>query len=173
MTDLKKLLDHKNIHLAFEWSLWTKAVFALSEILAGLATYLVPQHLFLAFVLWVTQKEFAEDPHDLVANFLLHSVQNLSVGTQKFAAVYLLAHGVVKLWLIVGLLRERLWYFPVSIAVFGLFIVYQLYRYTFTHSIWLLLITILDIVVIVITWHEYRYLQNARKPSHADQCLGR
>lgn len=163
MTDPKKIFDHKYIHLAFEWSLWLKAAFALSEIAAGLATYFVPQQFFLTFVLWVTKKEFAEDPHDLVANFLLHTAQNISVGTQKFAAVYLLAHGLVKLWLIVGLLRERLWYFPVSIAVFGLFIVYQAYRYTFTHSGWLLLITALDVVVIAITWNEYRYLKKARK----------
>jgi len=163
VSDLKKLLDHKNIHLVFEWSLWLKAIFALSEIAAGLATHFVPQQFFLTLVLWVTKKEFVEDPHDLVANFLLHTVQNISVGTQKFAAVYLLAHGVVKLWLIVGLLRERLWYFPVSIAVFGLFIVYQVYRYTFTHSVWLLLITVLDIVIIVITWHEYRYLRKRRQ----------
>lgn len=163
VTDLKTLLDHKKIHLVFEWSLWLKAVLALSEIVAGLAAYFVPQPLFLTFVLWVTKSEFAEDPHDLVANFLLHAVQNISVGTQKFAAVYLLAHGVVKLWLIVGLLRERLGYFPVSIAVFGLFIVYQVYRYTFTHSVWLLLITALDLVIIVITWHEYRYLRKERK----------
>jgi uncharacterized membrane protein len=161
--DLKKLLDHKKIHLIFEFSLWLKAIFALSEIAAGAATYFVPQHLFVDLVLWVAKDEFAEDPHDLVANFLLHTVQNISVGTQKFAAVYLLAHGVVKLWLIVGLLRERLWYFPVSIMVFGLFIVYQVYRYTFTHSIWLLLITALDIVIIVITWHEYRYLRKQRE----------
>jgi uncharacterized membrane protein len=163
VTDLKKLLEHKNIHLVFEWSLWLKAMLAVSEIAAGLATYFVPQQLFLTFVLWVTRKEFAEDPHDLVANFLLHAVQNISVGAQKFAAAYLLAHGVVKLWLIIGLLRERLWYFPVSMAVFGLFIVYQGYRYTFTHSIWLLLITMLDIVVIFITWNEYRYLRKTRQ----------
>jgi uncharacterized membrane protein len=163
VADLKKILDHKNIHLAFEWSLWLKAFLALSEIVAGLVAYFVPQYLVLTFVLWVTREEFAEDPHDLVANFLLHAVQNMSVGTQKFAAVYLLAHGAVKLWLIVGLLRERLWYFPVSIAAFGLFIVYQAYRYTFTHSVWLLLITALDVVVIVITWHEYRYLRQEGK----------
>ena len=127
---LRKLFNQRRLLLAFELGMWLKAFFALSEIVAGAATYLVPQHLFLTFALWVTKDEFVEDPHDLVANFFLHTVQHISVGTQKFAAIYLLAHGVVKLWLIAGLLREKLWYFPVSIAVFGLFIVYQAYRYT-------------------------------------------
>jgi uncharacterized membrane protein len=159
---LKTFLDEKKIHLVFELSLWFKAAFALSEIVAGAATWFLPRRLFLTLVLWVTKDEFAEDPHDLVANFLLHTVQNLSVDAQKFAAIYLLGHGVIKLWLIVGLLRERLWYFPVSIVVFGLFIGYQIYRFTFTHSVWLLLVTALDLVIIVLTWHEYRYLGHER-----------
>lgn len=163
MIVLKKFLDEEKLRLFFELSLWFKAIFAASEIVAGAATWFVPQRLFLTLVLWVTKDEFAEDPHDLVANFLLHTVQHLSANTQKFAAIYLLAHGVIKLWLIVGLLREKLWYFPVSIIVFGLFIGYQVYRFTFTHSIWLLLITALDIVIVALTWHEYRYLRNERK----------
>ncbi|MHB8885982.1 MAG: DUF2127 domain-containing protein [Methylovirgula sp.] len=64
----------------------------------------------------------------------------------------------MKLWLIIGLLRKKLWYYPVAIVVFGLFIAYQLYRYAFSHSVWLLLITVLDVVVIGLTWHEYRFL---------------
>jgi uncharacterized membrane protein len=43
--------------------------------------------------------------------------------------------------------------------VFALFIIYQLYRFSFAHSVWLLVITILDIVVIWITWREYKYLK--------------
>jgi uncharacterized membrane protein len=157
----KKLFDEKTIHLVFEISLWLKGVFALSEIIAGIAAYFVSQQFLLTVALWVTKEEFAEDPHDIVANALLHTVQNFSVSTQKFVALYLLGHGVIKLWLIVGLLRRRLWYYPVAIVIFALFITYQLYRYTFTHSVWLLLITVLDIVVIVLTWHEYRFLRRA------------
>jgi Predicted membrane protein (DUF2127) len=54
---------------------------------------------------------------------------------------------------------RRLWYYPVAIIVFALFIAYQLYRYTFSHSVWLLLITALDIIVIALTWHEYRFMR--------------
>ncbi|WP_028207427.1 DUF2127 domain-containing protein [Paraburkholderia nodosa] len=156
------LLGERNLHLLFELTLGFKAVFALAEIVAGVATYLVPQRYFLALALWVTRDEFAEDPHDLLANFLLHTVQHLSVDAQRFAGLYLLAHGVIKLWLVAGLLRERLWYFPVSLVVFALFIAYQAYRFTYTHSVWLLLVTALDIIVIALTWHEYTYLRSQR-----------
>lgn len=128
-----------------------------------MATFIVPQHALLAFALWVTNNELADAPHDLLAGFLVHTVQHLSIGTQRFAAAYLLGHGTIKLWLIAGLLRERLWYFPAAITIFGLFIAYQVYRYTFTHAIWLLLITGLDLVVVALTWNEYRVLRARKK----------
>lgn len=150
----------KRMHWVFETSLWIKALFALSEVLAGFAAYLVPKQVILSIVLRITGNEITEDPQDVIAGFLLNAVQHLSVGSKEFAAIYLLAHGVIKLWLIVGLIRERLWYFPVSMVAFGLFIVYQLYRYTYTHSIWLVLLSMLDLGVILLTWHEYRYIKS-------------
>jgi uncharacterized membrane protein len=72
-------------------------------------------------------------------------------------------HGIVKTYLIVGLLRDRLWYYPGAIIVFILFVAYQVFRFQITHSVWLLAITVLDIVVIGLTWHEYRYLRSRSK----------
>ena len=77
----------------------------------------------------------------------------------KFTAYYLASHGIVKLFVIIGLWRKKLWYYPTAIVVFASFIVYQLYRFNFTHSIWLLVLTVLDVVVIWLTWHEYKYIK--------------
>ena len=74
-------------------------------------------------------------------------------------ALYLLSHGVIKLFVIIGLLQQKLWYYPTALVIFGLFIVYQLYRFSFTHSPWLLVLTVLDIIVMWLTWHEYSYLR--------------
>jgi uncharacterized membrane protein len=65
--------------------------------------------------------------------------------------------------LIVGLLRNKLWYYPIAIVVFILFVAYQIFRFQITHSIWLLAITAVDAVVIVLTWHEYWYLRQLRR----------
>lgn len=157
----EKLLAEKNIHLVFEASLIFKGLFALLEIIGGIAVYWVSQHALLDLVQAITQAELAEDPRDLVANHLLHLAQNLSIGAQHFTAFFLVSHGVTKLWLIIGLLRQKLWYYPLAIVIFGLFIVYQLYRYSFTNSLWLLVLTAVDAAVIALTWHEYRYLRQA------------
>src|SRR5215469_2914869 len=157
---MERLSKQKNIHLAFEISLFLKGLFALGQIIGGVAAFFVTKELLVKAVSVLTQEELLEDPRDLLANFLLHSAQNLSISTQHFMALYLLAHGSVKLWLIIGLLREKLWYYPTAIVVFGLFIVYQLYRFTFTHSMWLMLVTAIDVIVIALTWHEYKYLRS-------------
>ena len=162
---LTKAFEEKNLHRAFEIGLILKGIFALLEIIAGIVAYFISQNFLLNLVLAVFHEELEGDPHDLVANFLIHSAQNFSVSTQLFTSVYLLGHGVFKAVLIAGLLRGKLGYYPAAIIVFVLFVVYQIYRYSITYSIGLLLITLLDIVVIWLTWHEYRYMR-ARAAEH-------
>lgn len=162
-------MSENRIHLLFIASLIFKAVFAVFEIIGGIATYLIAlfgdvfswllsQQSTVNFINMITRQELSEDPQDFIANYLLHLSQNFSLDAFHFVALYLFAHGVVKLWLVIGLLRKKLWYYPVAMVVFGLFAVYQLYRYTFTHSSLLVILTIVDLVVIWFTWHEYRYL---------------
>jgi uncharacterized membrane protein len=149
----------------FEISLLVKGLFALGQIIGGIVAFLVTKEFLLKAVTVLTQEELLEDPRDLIANFLLHSSQNLSISTQHFVALYLLMHGAIKLWLIIGLLWERLWYYPTAIVIFGFFIIYQLYRFTFAHSVWLLLITAVDVVVVALTKHEYQYLRRVSQTS--------
>lgn len=159
-----RFLEETYVHLAFEVSLVLKAVFAVAETLAGIGAYFVTQQLLFRLVERITREELLEDPRDFIANYLFQSAQHFSVSARNFTAVYLLSHGVIKLWLIIGLLRQRLGYYPAAMAIFGLFIVYQLYRYSLTHSLWLILMTVVDLAVIGLTWHEYRYLRARALP---------
>lgn len=65
----------------------------------------------------------------------------------------------MKLALVAGLLLRKLWAYPSTIVVLGLFILYQLYRYTQTGGVGLLLLTLLDGVVVALTWHEYKLMR--------------
>jgi uncharacterized membrane protein len=157
-----RLLNEKNTHLMFEVSLFFKGAFAAAEVLAGISAYFVTQQLLFKVVERLMRIELLEDPRDLIASYLLTAVDHFSLSTRNFTAAYLLSHGVIKLWLIVGLLRGKLRYYPLAIAIFGLFIAYQMYRFTLTHSSWLVLITVVDLIVIGLTWREYRYLRTRR-----------
>lgn len=73
-----------------------------------------------------------------------------------FASIYLLSHGLVKIVLAIALWMNRLWAYPAAICVFGLFVVYQVYRLQRLYSIGLLLLTIFDVAIIWLTVLEYR-----------------
>lgn len=164
------LLSERNVRWYFEISLWAKGIIAVLEILGGLLAWFITRHFLVELATVAVRGELAEDPRDFIANYLLQSAENLSLSDQQFTSIYLLGHGVIKLYLIIGLLRRRLWYYPAGIIVFALFIAYQIYQYTISHSIWLLAVTALDVIVIGLTWHEYLYLkfntQAAEKASH-------
>ena len=118
------------------------------------------QNFLLNITKFIIQGELIEDSRDFIANYLLHSAQNLSISSLNFTALYLISHGAIKLFLIIGLFRKKLSYYPISIAVFGLLVAYQLYRLSFTYSVWLWMITVIDMVVMGLIWHEYKYLRH-------------
>lgn len=156
-------LSARLVHRLFAIGVIAKSVDGLLEILGGLILLLIDPAQLHPIARFLTQHELAEDPHDLVANYLFRSVQHLSSGTKMFAAVYLLWHGAVKVGLVTALLLRRRWAYPAAILAFLLFLVYQLYRYSHTYAPELLALSVLDVFVIVLTGCEYVRL----RASHA------
>jgi uncharacterized membrane protein len=151
------------IHLLFNIGVISKGVDGVLEVLGGVLLCFVTPAQIQSIMRMLTQHELSEDPHDLLAGYLLDVAQHFSTSVQIFAAAYLLWHGIVKVGLVVALLQKRLWAYPGAIGAFVLFLIYQLYRYAHTHSAWLLVLSALDIFVIVITWLEYKRLRALRK----------
>jgi uncharacterized membrane protein len=155
-------MDEKRIHQVFFVSVLLKGLDAAAEIVAGLALALTTQQAILRLVQWITHNELIEDPHDFVANSLLHVAQSFSVDTKTFYAYYLLSHGAIKLVMVAGLLANRLWAYPFGLVVMVLFIVYQLYEFAHTHSAGMLALTVFDVLVLYLIWHEYRLVLRHR-----------
>ena len=153
-------MNERRIHQAFEISLLLKGAHALIECAGGLALALVSTQSIVALVNRFSQDELVENRHDFVANTLLHWAQGFSVQTQHFYAFYLISHGVVKLLLVAGLLRSKLWAYPASLVALALFILYQLYRFSITHGFGLIVLTAFDLVVMWLVWHEYRLVRH-------------
>ena len=157
---MKKIRQNKGLHLFFEISILLKGFHALLEIISGLAIFLTPRATIISFLTFLAGEEISEDSKDLISNFLLKTAGELSVSSQHFIAIYLLSHGIIKLFVILSLIKRRRFAYPTAIIVFSLFIIYQLHRYTFTHSPWLLVISALDFIVILLTMSEYRYIKS-------------
>ena len=158
-------MQEKRIHQIFAVSVSLKGLHAVIEIVGGLALALTSTATIIGWINRFSQGELTEDPNDWIANKALEFGSNFSVEKHDFYAFYLLSHGVVKIILVYGLLKEKLWAYPASFVVFGAFIAYQLYRYSFTNDVGLLLLSVLDAFVIVLAVHEYRLLRK-HMPTH-------
>ena len=158
-------MQEKRIHQVFVASVLFKGAHALIEIVSGLALYLVSTATIITMLNRWSYGELAEDKHDWIANQLLEFSRHFSVAEHHFYAFYLLSHGIIKGILVIGLLREKLWAYPASFAVFGAFIAYQLYRYSYTHDFALILLSIFYLFVIYLAVHEYRLLRK-HLPTH-------
>ena len=145
--------------LFFQISVWLKGLHAGLEIVGGVALWVVSPAFIIRVVALLTQDELAEDPHDLIANYLLDAAMHLSLSSKQFMAFYLLAHGVPKIFLVGALLRHKLWAYPIAMTAFGVFILYQLYRFTLTHGMGLIALSVFDLGVIWLIWLEYRALK--------------
>jgi uncharacterized membrane protein len=152
------LTEHR-IHQIFEVSILLKGAHALLECIAGVALALVSPRTIVSWITWLTQDEFIEDPNDFVATHLLNMAQGFSVSTKNFYVFYLLSHGVVKLFLVAGLLKNKVWAYPASLVVLAVFIAYQIYRFTYTQSPGLVLLTVFDLLVMYLIWHEYQLVR--------------
>src|SRR5262249_8873137 len=72
------------VHRVFTVGILAKGLNGILEILAGGFLLLVPPPTISQGIIFLTQHELIEDPHDLLANYLVSVARQLSVDTQWF-----------------------------------------------------------------------------------------
>nr|WP_315023147.1 DUF2127 domain-containing protein [uncultured Aminipila sp.] len=147
------------LHEGFNIGILLKGINGALEIIGGiLLVFLNPARLNRVIVL-LTQNELSEDPRDIFANYMVNLSYQFSVNTQYFWVFYLVSHGTIKLILILLLWKRKQWAYPLTIIALILFVIYQVYRYTIYHSTWLIFLTILDMLIIILTYLEYKRIK--------------
>jgi uncharacterized membrane protein len=145
----------KLIHELFDLGILIKAFFGFFEILGGVLLAVSGQLVINNFIINLAQQEIADDPNDLIANFLINSANNFYYNAHLFAIIYLVLHGAINIFLAVALFKNKIWAYSWAIAGFSVFIIYQVYRYFHTHSFTFLLLTLFDVFIVFIIWLEY------------------
>lgn len=153
--DRLKPITRITLHNAFQLGLVIKGIDGALEIAGGLLLWFIHPSALNRFVRILTQHELARDPQDLIGVHLMRASETL-LSNRKFAALYLLAHGATKFMLVVALWTKAQWAYPLTIILFAAFDAYQIYRFSHTHSIALLLLTLFDAGIIFLAWREWR-----------------
>ena len=159
MISFPALIKGRWFQIAFKTGVVIKGLDGILGMSLGAALWVTSPGALRNFIARLTRGELLEDPGDFTANHLIQFFNHFSISTQHFAALYLLAYGAVKTGLALGLFWEKLWAFPVALILLCLFILVQIFRFTETHSVFLAFMTLLDGVIVLLIWNEYRRLK--------------
>ena len=154
-----KMTRLRALHWLFEMSLVIKGALCSAELVAGIGLLLVPNQFIARLVFFLTHYEIAEDPSDTLANWTRSAIEAFPVNTQHFYGWYLLAHGGLKLAMVVMLWARILWAYPAAMVVLSGFVIYQLTEFVRTGSPFLLVLSGFDLVMIALVIQEYRVLR--------------
>lgn len=152
MADAK---TEKELHRIFDITLLLKGIHAAIELIGGLLLYIVSADSITRAVDFFVKG-------DIIAGYLLTVGHSFGGSSKAFAALYLASHGVVNGLVTLGLWKEKIWAYPISFAVIMGFIAYQLYLLGFGYSLWLVILTVLDVAILLLAWHEYHLLKERK-----------
>jgi uncharacterized membrane protein len=156
-----KLRREAILHESFRIGILLKGIDGALEIVGAALVWLLNPVSDERILRVLFRHELAENPHTFLASHLIGALRSLA-GSKWFAAAFLLSHGLTKVVLVIALWFDRLWAYPLMILVLGSFTLYQIDRFTHTHSIVLALLTLLDVVIVCLTWWEYGQQKRAR-----------
>ncbi len=140
----------------FNYAILVKLLDGILGSLAGITVYFVNKESVTNFIYWLFQHELTEDPADFLINKVFAWLNILSLSTQTFIAVYLLFNGVLKIFLMTMLLKNKLWAYPVTGYLMIFMVVYQIYRIFYSHSWVLIVLTIVDMIIIYLIFNQHK-----------------
>jgi uncharacterized membrane protein len=144
------------LDLFFHWGVVFKGLYGAGEILSGLFLGFVSPGILQHWATLLTQERLSHDPDDFLSNALSHFVDGLTTSAVTFAAIYLVVHGLVKVGLLWAVLTRRYRVYPWAIGILIAFIGYQTYELVVAFSAGLLVLTLFDAVIVLLTVREYR-----------------
>jgi uncharacterized membrane protein len=157
------LNSKKLLHVGFEISLIIKGIDGVMEILGGVLFLFINPARMNSLINFMTLHEISEDPKDYIANMLINLSHGFSSSLQTFIVIYLISHGLIKIILVLLLYMKNIWSYPASIGFLMVFIVYQIHRYLYSHSILMILLTLFDMIMIWLVLLEYKQVKASSK----------
>ncbi len=154
---MESSLREKYWHKFFELGVFLKGFNGIWEMISGLLILFFNKLTFSRWFYLLSRNELLEDPNDRFINFLAAGLQNLTSSAKTFAAIYVLFHGILNIFLAINLYRAKRWAYPVTIGLMLFFMTYQIYRIAIHHSLVLTAITVFDALFVILAWHEYKY----------------
>ena len=139
--------------------MWWRIIYGTLRTLLGLGLLKLVGIPLITIVETVMRRELVDDPGDTLFNTVHHLLQLHPFTITYFLSAYMIFWGVTDIFLSIALLKHQLWAFPASLVLIAVFAVYEIYRFTHTHSLILLGIIGVDIFIFFAIQNEYKQIK--------------
>ena len=144
------------LHLAFFVAIAIKGLDGFIEAVAGIVFAIAGSQQVYNLALWATAPELERHPASRAVHAIRHGAYGLTHASHRFVVTYLLLHGLIKLALVINLMIERMWVFPISVALLLGFIGYMSVKLTHHWSVWVFAFAMFDVVTVALVANEWR-----------------
>ena len=151
--------DKSFVHRAFWLSLFLKGLDGLLQLLGGIVVLFFEPGTLGKTYRYLTRFLMGHRTDNPEAQFIRDAAHSFHMSTEILVFVYLVSHGIIKVLLVYGLLKERLWVFPAALAGFGFFLVLEIFRIS-QHFYWaiaaLMCIDVFVITMVILEWKKVK-----------------
>jgi uncharacterized membrane protein len=159
-SEIQMTMRPDRFHQLFEIGVSLKGLHAVVELILGTVILTISPVAVSNLMVRLAAEQESRGSAAFTVNFLLDLARAVQHGGQHFAGIYLLVAGLINMTLVIGLLTGALWSYPAALSALAVFMAYQIYRYTHTHALALIVFFVFDAVVWYLIWHEYRFLRS-------------
>jgi uncharacterized membrane protein len=157
--------DTSFVHRAFWLSLFLKGLDGALQLLGGVAVLVAEPGTLGKAYRWLSRFLIGNRVHNPEADFIKVTAESFHMNVEMLVAIYLLVNGVIKVLLVYGLLKEKLWVFPAACVGFGLMFSLEVYRLSI-HFFWgifiLMCISVFVITMVILEWRKVKALGSSQ-----------
>jgi uncharacterized membrane protein len=146
-----RILEHR----IFRLGLIMKGVYGIVETALGVFLLSAGSRSLTRVVQFIFGYELIEDPNDFFGNLFMNIARNLSLQMHIFISLFLILHGLISIGIVMALVYKKRWVFPIVGTVLVLFIIYQLYQIVLTLSVFMIALTLIDMILLGLLKFEY------------------
>ena len=145
----------KVVHKLFKTITILKGIHAIIEILLGITLLILTHNFISEVIVFLVKERLVGDPDFFISQYISQFGIDFSLSIKLFFAFYLILHGIVNMSMVYGIVKRPSMAYPASLVIFIGFMIYQIYDYLATYSLWMLAIILFDILFIGLLFYEY------------------
>ena len=150
-------------HELFKVGVYIKGIIGAFELASGFLVIFISAERIGRILANLANRNLPLNLEDFFVYFSHQYVANPHPELKIFAGLYIISRGVINMFLVWGLIKERHEAYLFAIGVMGSFWLYQVYRLVLHPSLLLGFLTAFDVLLIILIWHEYKKLKASKK----------